>query len=311
MKDSGRRWLIAAVGLFMFLLVGWVLLALQLNVALAGPLPFGPGLMSKLNADYSPDERGRSVALISLSILDEAMQALGYTDEEAAAAHERLEEAMSQPVPTATAMDFDGAAPFTATPTVTNTPLPTDAPTPTPTNTRPPPTRTPKPTKTPEPADTAGPEPTSVATSVPTAAPDTSDPVIEAAGATFDPPPGPITTCDLTVTGVHITDGPGSSGISGSQVGILYDSGSGDITLSGMTLVSGGLQPDTSWDGYYSGSFTLTGVVISYLPGGKMALAAPLASEKKHLNIYVFAFDGDGNFGYDPTDFDYDVYVNC
>ena len=86
MKDSGRRWLIAAVGLFVFLLVGWVLLALQLNSALAGPLPFGPGLMSKLSADYRADEGGRSVALIALSILEPAMQALGLTEDEAAAA---------------------------------------------------------------------------------------------------------------------------------------------------------------------------------------------------------------------------------
>src|SRR3990172_3430931 len=78
MKDSGRRWLIAAVGLFVFLLVGWVLLALQLNSALAGPLPFGPGLMSRLSADYRADEGERSVALIALSILEPAMQALGF-----------------------------------------------------------------------------------------------------------------------------------------------------------------------------------------------------------------------------------------
>ncbi len=148
MKDSGRRWLIAAVGLFVFLLVGWVLLALQLNSALAGPLPFGPGLMSRLSADYRADEGGRSVALIALSILEPAMQALGLTEDEAAAAHESLELAMSQPVPTATAMDFDGAAPFTATPTITNTPVPTNTPLPTATNTRRPPTRTPEPTKT-------------------------------------------------------------------------------------------------------------------------------------------------------------------
>ncbi|HLE23766.1 MAG TPA: hypothetical protein VI701_05605, partial [Anaerolineales bacterium] len=97
MKDSGRRWLIAAVGLFLFLLVGWVLLALQLNSALAGPLPFGPGLMSRLSADYRADEGGRSVALISLSILNDAMAALGLTEDEAAAAHESMELAMSQP----------------------------------------------------------------------------------------------------------------------------------------------------------------------------------------------------------------------
>src|SRR3989304_3932110 len=101
--------------------------------------------MSRLSADYRADEGGRSVALISLSILNDAMQTLGLTEDEAATAHESMELAMSQPVPTATAMDFEGAAPFTATPTVTNTSLPTNTATPIPTNTRRPPTRTPRP----------------------------------------------------------------------------------------------------------------------------------------------------------------------
>jgi len=313
MKDSGRRWLIAAVGLFVFLLVGWVLLALQLNSALAGPLPFGPGLMSRLSADYRADEGGRSVALIALSILEPAMQALGLTKDEAAAAHESLELAMSQPVPTATAMDFDGAAPFTATPTITNTPVPTNTPLPTATNTRRPPTKTPKPTKTdtevPAPTDTPS-APTAAPTAVPTSAPETVKPVVDASGAVFSPPPGEIWTCDLTVDNVHITDAIGSSGISGSDVGLKYDDpdGPGLIQLFGMTLVSGGLQADTSWDGWYSGTFTLTGFTITYVPGAKVAM--PLATYE-HLDIRVFAYDIDGNFDYDLNDFDYDVYVNC
>jgi hypothetical protein len=309
MKDSGRRWLIAAVGLFLFLLVGWVLLALQLNSALAGPLPFGPGLMSKLSADYRADEGGRSVMLISLSIMNEAlndaMQTFGLTEEEAVAAHESVELAMSQPVPTATAMDFEGAEPFTATPTVTNTPLPTDTPTPIPTNTRRPPTRTPVPTKT----DTSVPGPTNTpsgptATGAPptaTSGPDTIKPVVDASGAAFLPTPGPITTCVLTVSNVHITDAIGSSGISDSQVGIKYDPGPGYVFLYGMTH-TGGFQIDTSWDATYSGTFTLTGVTVS-------GPATP--PPYKHLDIYVFAYDNAGKFDFDSSDFDYDVYRNC
>lgn len=262
MKDSGRRWLIAAVGLFMFLLVGWVLLALQLNVALAGPLPFGPGLMSRLNADYSPDERGRSVALISLSILDEAMQALGYTDEEAAAAHESMEEAMSQPVPTATALDFEGAAPFTATPTVTNTPLPTDTLTPTPTNTGRPPTRTPKPTKTPEPTDTpSGPTATSgppTATSV--GGPDTVNPSFQSI-VLSPPPPGNMGSCSIDVT-VVVFDPAFSSGIKDGDVmaRIRINGGSPvnyhDLNRSGGGFVSG---PGSDWLATYSHDIDLNG----------------------------------------------------
>jgi len=260
MKDSGRRWLIAAVGLFAFLLVGWVLLALQLNSALAGPLPFGPGLMSKLSADYRADEGGRSVALIALSILEPAMQALGLTDEEAAAAHESLELAMSQPVPTATAMDFDGAAPFTATPTVTITPLPTDPPTPTPTNTRRPPTKTPKPTKTPEPKDTEGPAPTdtSVPTGIPTAIP-TPDDNVEPSILTvaFDlTPPGPITSCRFYVIDMNVFDPAPSSGISIYPVfaRVTYpDSFQDYFTLS---IFSGGFVsgPGSDWDAHYRDS---------------------------------------------------------
>jgi len=305
MKDSGRRWLIAAVGLFVFLLVGWVLLALQLNSALAGPLPFGPGLMSKLSADYRADEAGRSVALIALSILEPAMQALGLTEDEAAAAHESLELAMSQPVPTATAMDFDGAAPFTATPTITNTSLPTQAPTATAGNTRRPPTRTPVPTKTdtavPAPTDTPSGPTATLGAPTATSAGDSVPPVVDASGALFSPPPGDIWTCALTVSNVHLTDD--SSGIDASQSGIKYDPGSGYIFLRGMTLVSG-----TSLDGRYSGTFTLVGFTVSYVPGAKFAR---LLATDQDLDIYVFAEDNNGNFAYDPSDFDYKVYVSC
>ena len=206
MKDSGRRWLIAAIGLFLFLLVGWVLLALQLNSAMAGPLPFGPGLMSRLNANYRADEGGRSIALISLSILEPAMRALGLTDEEAAAAHESVELAMSQPVPTATAMDFDGAAPFTATPTVTNTPLPTETATATPTNTRPPPTRTPTATKTRNPTNTPGGPTATLGAPTATSSGDSTNPVVDASGTNFSPPEGDIWTCTLSVDNIHLTD---------------------------------------------------------------------------------------------------------
>ncbi len=51
--NPGRRWLIGAVALFLALLLGWVVLALQLNVASAGPLPYSPLLISRLSADYN------------------------------------------------------------------------------------------------------------------------------------------------------------------------------------------------------------------------------------------------------------------
>jgi hypothetical protein len=299
MKDSGRRWLIAAVALFAFLLVGWVLLALQLNSALAGPLPYGPGLRSRLPSDYSADEGVRSVAVISLSILNEAMQALGLTDEEAEAAHESMERAMSQPVPTATAMDFDGAAPFT--PTSTKTPVPTDTPTGRPTNTHRPPTNTPQPTNTKKPTKTPSGPTATAGPATATASGDFSNPGVDASGAIFNPPEGDIFTCTLTVDNVHLTDD--SSGIDPSRSGIKYDPGSGYIFLYGLTLDSG-----TALDGWYSGTFTLTGFVVSYVPGAKVAM--PLATYQE-LDIFVFAEDNAGNFGYDTNDFEFNVYQSC
>ena len=300
MKDSGRRWLIAAVGLFVFLLVGWVLLALQLNSALAGPLPFGPGLMSRLSADYRADEGGRSVALIALSILEPAMQALGLTEDEAAAAHESLELAMSQPVPTATAMDFDGAAPVTATPTITNTPMPTNTPLPTATNTRRPPTKTPKPTKTDEPENTpSGPTATLGApTAVPTSPPDTVDPEVE--GYSVSPTPGVLDpgVCTISAT-VQITDAGPSSGIDVGDVGMKYEDpdGPGYITNYNMTLVSGGPDGFGGWDAIYSGSITFTGIEYSGVPG-TLKLASPSFTDED-IDVYFIFEDLAGNINYE------------
>lgn len=281
MKDSGRRWLIAAVGLFLFLLVGWVLLALQLNSALAGPLPYGPGLMSRLRADYRPDEGGRSVALISLSILSEAMQALGLSDDEVEAAHESMEQAMNQPVPTATAMDFDGAAPFTATPMPTNTPLPTKTPTPEPTNTRRPATLTSQPSKTPKPTKTDGPEPTD-------GPDDDEDPDVLLAGATWGPAPGDLPGCDVTFTmdNLRVTDSAPSSGM--DYVGFKYRIPGyyDDLTLGPeFNKDSGGWDGD-AWDATYSGSLT-----IEVFPGW----CGSDTGDDIEIQLWVKAFDNEGN----------------
>jgi len=304
MKDSGRRWLIAAVGLFVFLLVGWVLLALQLNSALAGPLPFAPGLLSRLSADYRADEGGRSVALIALSILEPAMQALGLTEDEAAAAHESLELAMSQPVPTATAMDFDGAAPFTATPTITNTPVPTNTPLPTAANTRRPPTKTPKPTKT----DTEVPAPTGtpvgpIATSIPptattTVGPDTVNP--EVGGYSVSPTPGLLDpgVCTISAT-VQITDAGPSSGVDVGDVGMKYEDpdGPGYIYSYNMSLVSGGPDGFGGWDATYSGSITFTEVEFSGVLG-ILKLASPAFTDED-IDVYFIFEDLAGNINYE------------
>jgi hypothetical protein len=67
----------------------------------------------------------------------------------------------------------------------------------------------------------------------------------------------------------------------------------------GITLVSGGMQPGTDWDALYSGTFTISGVFVSSLPGGSYKLAKPLATFDD-LDFYVFAYDNAGNFGLSP-----------
>ena len=265
-SDSGRRWLIAAVGLFLLLLVGWVVLALQLNVALAGPLPFAPRLMSNLQADYAPDGGNAPIGLISLSIMDEALQslgdALGLSDEEEAALHESMELAMSQPVPTATALDFEGSVPFTATPT--KIPPATDTPTPLPTSTRPPATRTPtkEPTRTKEPTDKPGPtdepEPTSAATGPATAEPtddaDVADP--EILSVALNPsPPSNEGSCEIEVLAVVFDPAP-SSGIDDVYARMQINDGSWDNTS--LSLSSGGFEAG-AWYGHYTGTVSLSG----------------------------------------------------
>ena len=296
-SDSGRRWLIAAVGLFLLLLVGWVLLALQLNIALAGPLPFAPRLMSNLRADYGPDAGGAPIGLISLSIMNEALQslgnALGLTSEEEAALQRSMELAMSQPVPTATALNFEGDAPFTATPT--NTPLPTDTPTPLPTNTRPPPTRTPLPTRTKEPTEEATAEP---ATAVPTSAGDTVKPEVE--DHSVSPDPGTLAAGECTINAtMQITDAGPSSGISTSGVGMKYKAeGEGYEYSYNMVLVSGGAVGD-AWDATYSGSTTFTGIDVAAIPGGGvLKFARPALTAGVDVKVWFVFEDLAGNADY-------------
>jgi hypothetical protein len=311
---SGRRWLLGAVALFLVLLLGWVVLAIQLNAASAGPLPYSRLLLSNLDADYGPDRLPRALTSIRLTILEEAMRALGMSDEEVEAQQARIELAMGQPVPTATALNFEGDAPFTPTPTFTWTP--TDTATPTPTNTatatRRPPTRTPTRTSTRRPTRTPGP------TNTPSGA-DTEDPEIQSIDVS--PPPGDISSCDVTVNDVHITDDIGSSGIADSDVGVKYydpdlggyvhlceNLGYCDYAQS-MTRTSGGLQGDMSWDAHYSGTFTIRNVTVSALPGSRYKLAMPALTEVD-LDFYVFAYDLAGNFGLLPIG-KYTLDVDC
>ena len=143
---AGKRWMLAAFFLFLLLLLLWIAAAFLLNSASAGSLPFSVSLRSRLAADYSPDEFSGSQGVFRLSIFNEVFHDLGLSPEEAEERSEEIKVAMGSPVPTATARNFEGDDPFTATPT----PQPTSTVTSTPTET-PLPTSTYKPTKTPKP----------------------------------------------------------------------------------------------------------------------------------------------------------------
>lgn len=163
---SGRRWILVALLVFLLCLVLWIVAALILNIAFAESLPFSLGLRSRLAANYAPDDFIGSLGIFRLSIIDEVLQDRGLSPEDAEERSKKIKEAMSLPVPTATARDFEGNDPFTSTPTLllttSITATPTETPTPTvtinaETDTPIPPTETPTgPSKTP----TFGPSPT-------------------------------------------------------------------------------------------------------------------------------------------------------
>jgi hypothetical protein len=166
---SSRRWILVALLVFLLCLVLWIAAAFILNIAFAESLPFSLGLRSRLAANYAPDEFVGSLGVFRLSIIDEVLLDRGIPPEEVEEQSEKIKEAMSLPVPTATARDFKGNEPFTATPTepliASITAISTETPTPTntlwifntATDTKVPPTDTPAvPSKTP----TFGPSPT-------------------------------------------------------------------------------------------------------------------------------------------------------
>jgi len=179
MKRERSRWWLGAFALFLGLLVIWILAVIVLDPAGASSFSLNLGLGSRLRADYSADAAGRRIGVLRLSIVEDVMRDLGLTEEEAEAQREEVEVAMGQAVPTATARDFGGGAPFTATPAPTATPVPTSTlsetsePTQTSTATATPTrgtTRTPTPTRTATPTRTLTPTGTldTTATKTPT-----------------------------------------------------------------------------------------------------------------------------------------------
>jgi hypothetical protein len=276
------RWLIAAFGVFLGLLVIWVVAALQLNPAGAGLDNLGFDLRSRLAADYGADQPNRQVGVLRFSIIGDMMRGLGMAPQEAQTYEESMQVAMNNPVPTATARDFEGAVPFTATPTFT--PIPTNTPTATFT---PIPTNTPRPTRTPT---KTSPPPTAVA---PTAAPatlappDTVDPIVNP-GWTFN---AIVNTCaaGIVIDDVDVVDPAVSSGIDEVQIKYEVPGYVGHSYLGTMIQCSGGFLPDNSWQGCFQGTATFDKI---YNGWHSTANSGP---SDFTVNIYARPIDNAGN----------------
>jgi len=246
---SGRRWWMGALGLFASLLVLWVAAAVRLSASAAAPTDLMTSLRSRLTANYAPDPGGSSVRTLRLTIFQEVLQDLGMSSAAAAGQSQEMAELMKSPVPTATARDFEGAKPFTATPTAT--PVPTETPTPTATK-----TRTPKPTAT----VTKTPKPP---TATPSGGMDTTDPTICCMDLNPDPPTI-LMACSFDVEELEVFDPSFSAGIAASDVFVKYYSPSlGNWIPTPLSLKFGGFTggPGSDFSATYDGTVSLHDVI--------------------------------------------------
>ncbi len=263
---KNRRTIVTITGFLLFLGMVWVFTAVLLNSASADSGPFSFAVKSKLAADYGGEKSDGFLGVINLTILSDVMRDLGLSPEDADEHSDAMKVAMDDPVPTATARNFEGEEPWTPTRTATKTPTttltPTDTPTPTysPTRTRVPsktPTSTKKATKPPNtPAATAGPV-------------DKTKPSI--CCLTLSPTPGvstpgaPLTSCIIDVVDLHVIDPAFSSGVTASDVHFKYRSpsvGWTAVSLNLLPIAPGGFVsgPGSDWDAHYGKTVTLSGV---------------------------------------------------
>jgi len=248
----GRRWLVGAVGLFLFLFVLWVLAVFQLSPASAGAGVLQLRLRSNLAADYTAAPVMRMLRTLRLTVMEDVMRDMGMTDEEASAEMRAMAALMESPVPTATARSLMGEAPFTPTPT--RTAVPTDTPEPTGTSTRRPPpaaTETEEPTKKPKPP-TADPGPSG------------DDQKPEICCLELDPAPGgELDACTIDVIAMRVYDEAPSEGIDVSKVKVkFWSTVLADYVYTTLELKSGGWTagPGSAWDALYEGEIEVIGI---------------------------------------------------
>jgi hypothetical protein len=296
---SGRGWFWAAMAVVLLLIVVWVAAAIQLSIASAGEGGFN--LASQLRADYSTEPLGRPVRLLSFSIIQDVLQDLGMAPDKAAAESNTMELAMSSPVPTATARDFQGAAPYTATPTKTRAPTRTPRPTITSSVT---PSNTPRSTRTAttEPTSTKKPKPTKVEkskTPEPTATlggEDNETPYLDTSDMVLNPHDGATLDCSdsITVTHLVLIDPAPSDGIDFLKLKYKISDGHHTYVMgSDLTPVSSGYDAEGNWVAVYNGTidvdFDEAWAQTSLILGrAKLAILIPFTdgSYKVDLDVY-------------------------
>lgn len=254
---KNRRWLLSAVLLLVFLVGLWILSALQLQPAAAGGSRISLSLRSGLAADYGARE-GSLLGSLNLSIVSDFMQDLGMAPAEAEAQADEMAAALASPVPSSTALNFQGDPPPTLTPTATYTATSTPAPTSTP-RSLPTRTDTPEPTDTAKPAATSGPK-------------DDSSPKIS--GGNLSQSGGSI-SCNqtITVSDLRVLDPDYSSGI--QYVKLKYSLDGGPYVYSALSKTSGGwTSPGSTWDAMYAGSITISDPVAA-IDGSRKVAALP------------------------------------
>lgn len=307
--ERNRRWIVIAAAMLIVVVGLWVLTALQLNPAAAGGSRISISLRSGLAADYAA-RAGGLMGGLNLSIVSDVMQDLGMGAAEAEAHADEMAAELAQPVPTATALNFAGDPPPTATPTADSPP--TNTPTPTPTFTW---TATPRPTDTPKPTDTAKP----AATDSPS---DTKSP--QHSGAVVSPSDGSTIGCTqmVDVTDLRVLDPDYSSGINWVKLKYkIVGSSTGYIYSDPLTRVSGGwTSPGSTWDAVYQGSVKIDfNAAFAAYAGSKVharladpsptptdtATATPTATldptatpSSYTVELYSISQDNDGNSGH-------------
>ncbi len=253
--------LLASCLVFTIGLVLWLAFALQINIALAAPAGMAGGLGSRLSADYSQQDSPRLFRVINLAIVREALEDLRVPGDVDGAVDD-FNASLEQGVATATAINFSGDPPPTATPTntptstKTSTPTPTWTPEPTATNTwTPSPTPKPtEPTKTPKPSATP-----KTKTETPG---DTKAPIINPGGEliiTTDPVDLTLSavdgTCSFTISveQVYVEDPAVSSGLDWITIKYEVKDHTPHTLSAPLTLTCGGFDGDR-WYSCHMGS---------------------------------------------------------